>query len=143
MEAFAMFASDLDAASRQQLDRGSRLMELLKQPQFRPYPFEEQAVSIWTGLTGKLDTLPVGDVLRFERDFLEYLRHEQGGILDSIRESRDWTDDTAQAVEKAYDTFADQFETSEGRSLKAGREDFDALADEDVEQEKIVKQKRG
>jgi F-type H+-transporting ATPase subunit alpha len=143
MEAFAMFASDLDAASRQQLDRGSRLMELLKQPQFRPYPFEEQAVSIWTGLTGKLDNLPVVDVLRFERDFLEYLRHEHGGILDSIRESRDWTDDTAQAVEKAYDAFADQFETSEGRSLKAGREDFDALADEDVEQEKIVKQKRG
>jgi F-type H+-transporting ATPase subunit alpha len=118
-------------------------MELLKQPQFRPYPFEEQAVSIWTGLTGKLDNLPVVDVLRFERDFLEYLRHEHGGILDSIRESRDWTDDTAQAVEKAYDAFADQFETSEGRSLKAGREDFDALADEDVEQEKIVKQKRG
>jgi F-type H+-transporting ATPase subunit alpha len=143
MEAFAMFASDLDAASRQQLDRGSRLMELLKQPQFQPYPFEEQAVSIYTGLSGKLDTLPVQDVLRFERDFLEYLRHEHSGILNGIRESRNWSDDTKEAVDSAYDSFAEQFETSEGKSLKAGREDFEALADEDVEQEQIVKQKRG
>jgi F-type H+-transporting ATPase subunit alpha len=143
MEAFAMFASDLDAASRQQLDRGSRLMELLKQPQFQPYPFEEQAVSIYTGLSGKLDTLPVDDVLRFERDFLEYLRHEHAGILDGIRESRNWTDDTKEAVDGAYDSFAQQFETSEGKALAAGREDFEALADEDVEQEQIVKQKRG
>jgi F-type H+-transporting ATPase subunit alpha len=142
MEAFAMFASDLDAASRQQLDRGGRLMELLKQPQFAPYPFEEQAVSIWTGLSGKLDAVPVEDVLRFEHDFLEYLRHEQVGILNGIRESRDWTQDTEQAVEKAYESFAVQFETSDGQSLHVGREDFEALADEDVEQEQIVKQKR-
>ncbi len=143
MEAFAMFASDLDAASRRQLDRGVRLMELLKQHQFSPYPFEEQAVSLHIGLSGKLDALPVGDVLRFERDFLDYLRHEHGGILDAIRESRDWTDESKQAVDGAYDRFARQFETSEGKSLAAGREDFEALADEDVEQEKIVKQKRG
>jgi len=143
MEAFAMFASDLDAASRQQLDRGSRLMELLKQPQFNPYPFEEQSVSLWAGLSGKLDALPVEDVLRFERDFLEYLRHEHAGILDAIRESRDWTGDSEQAVESAYQSFATQFETSEGKSLKAGHEEHEALADEDVEQEQIVKQKRG
>ncbi|MGZ4500728.1 MAG: F0F1 ATP synthase subunit alpha, partial [Nocardioidaceae bacterium] len=143
MEAFAMFASDLDAASRQQLDRGSRLMELLKQTQFNPYPFEEQSVSLWAGLSGKLDALPVEDVLRFERDFLEYLRHEHAGILDAIRESRDWTSDSEQAVESAYQSFATQFETSEGKSLKAGHEEHEALADEDVEQEQIVKQKRG
>ncbi|HEU5044609.1 MAG TPA: F0F1 ATP synthase subunit alpha [Nocardioidaceae bacterium] len=143
MEAFAMFASDLDAASRQQLDRGARLMELLKQPQFSPYPFEEQAVSLWVGLSGRLDALPVEDVLRFERDFLDYLRHEHGGILDGIRESRKWTEDSEQAVASAYDRFAEQFETSEGKSLAAGREEFEALPDEDVEQEQIVKQKRG
>ena len=143
MEAFAMFASDLDAASRQQLDRGSRLMELLKQPQYSPYPVEEQTVAIWAGTTGKLDNVPVDDVLRFEREFLEYLRRENTGAMDAIRETRDFSDDTAQSLQSAYDAFLDQFETSEGKSLKAGREEFEALPDEDVEQEQIVKQRRG
>jgi F-type H+-transporting ATPase subunit alpha len=143
MEAFAMFASDLDAASRQQLDRGSRLMELLKQPQYSPYPVEEQTVAIWAGTTGKLDNVPVDDVLRFEREFLEYLRRENTGAMDAIRETRDFSDDTAQSLQSAYDSFLDQFETSEGKSLKAGREEFEALPDEDVEQEQIVKQRRG
>ena len=143
MEAFAMFASDLDAASRKQLDRGGRLMQLLKQPQYSPYPVEEQTVSIWAGTTGKLDTVPVDDVLRFEREFLDYLRREHGGILDAIRESKDFTDDTETALSDAYDSFLDQFETSDGRSIKAGKEDFEAMEDEEVEQEQIVKQKRG
>jgi F-type H+-transporting ATPase subunit alpha len=143
MEAFAMFASDLDAASRQQLDRGGRLMELLKQRQFNPYPFEEQAVSIWAGLSGKLDTVPIEDVLRCEKEFLDYLHHQHGGILDGIRESKDWTDDTEQAVASAFDSFANDFETSEGKALKPGHEEHEALEDEDVEQEQIVKQKRG
>jgi len=143
MEAFAMFASDLDAASRKQLDRGSRLMELLKQPQYSPYPTEEQVVSIWAGTTGKIDQVPIEDVLRFEREFLDFLRREKSGVLDSIRESKDFGDDTASSLQEAYDSFLDQFETSEGKSIKAGREDFEALEDEDVEQEQIVKQKRG
>jgi F-type H+-transporting ATPase subunit alpha len=142
MEAFAMFASDLDAASKQQLNRGQRLMELLKQPQYSPYPMEEQAVSIWAGTTGKLDIVPVSDVSRFEREFLDYLKREHSGILDGIRESRDWSDDTAQALEEAYDAFLDRFETGEGQTLRAGKEEFEALEDEDVEQEQIVKQKR-
>ena len=83
------------------------------------------------------------DVLRFERDFLDYLRHDQAGILNGIRESRQWSDDTKEAVDRAYDSFAEQFETSEGKALKAGHEDFEALAEEEVEQEQIVKQKRG
>ena len=143
MEAFAMFASDLDAASRKQLDRGGRLMELLKQPQYSPYPVEEQTVSIWAGTTGKLDAVPVDDVLRFEREFLDYLRRENGGVLDAIRETKDFTDDTETALSDAYDSFLDQFETSDGRSIKAGKEDFEAMEDEEVEQEQIVKQKRG
>ncbi len=143
MEAFAMFASDLDAASRQQLERGSRLMELLKQPQYSPFPVQEQVVSIWAGTRGKLDDVPVDDILRFEREFLSYLRHEHSGVLDAIRESRDFTEDEEAKLDEAYDSFLDQFETSEGKSIKAGREEFDALEDEAIEQEQIVRQKRG
>lgn len=143
MEAFAMFASDLDAASRQQLDRGQRLMALLRQPQYSPYPVPEMTASLWTGTTGRLDRVPTDDVLRFEREFLDYLRRSHEGILNSIRESNDFTDDTASALEDAYDSFLDQFETSEGGSIKPGKEEHEALEDEDVEQEQIVKQKRG
>src|SRR5512143_2694641 len=99
MEAFAMFASDLDAASRQQLDRGQRLMALLRQPQYSPYPVEEMAASLWTGTTGRLDKVPAEDVLRFEGEFLDYLRRSHEGILSGIRESQDFTDDTASAME--------------------------------------------
>ena len=95
MEAFAMFASDLDAASRQQLDRGQRLMALLKQPAYSPYPLEEMTVSLWTGTTGRLDKVPAGDVLRFEHEFLDYLRRSHEGILSAIRETLKFEDDTA------------------------------------------------
>jgi F-type H+-transporting ATPase subunit alpha len=143
MQAFAMFASDLDAASRRQLDRGGRLMELLRQPQNSPYPVEEQTVSIWMGTSGLLDVVPVDDVLRFEREFLDHLRREHPEILQTIRETKEFPDDTESATKDAYDSFLGQFETSEGGSLKPGREEHEALDDEDVEQEKIVKQKRG
>ena len=142
MEAFAMFASDLDAASRQQLDRGQRLMALLKQPAYSPYPLEEMTVSLWLGTTGRLDRVPVDDVLRFENEFLDYLRRSHEGVLSSIRESKKFEDETDHAVGEAYDSFLDQFETSEGGSIKVGHEPkAEALEDED--QEQIVKQKRG
>ncbi|HET9827513.1 MAG TPA: F0F1 ATP synthase subunit alpha [Nocardioidaceae bacterium] len=143
MEAFAMFASDLDAASRQQLDRGQRLMALLKQPAYSPYPVEEMAVSMWAGTSGKLDKVPTDDILRFEHEFLDYLRRQESGILQGIRESGNWDDDTEAAVSKAFDNFAQQFETSDGGSIHAGHEEHEALPDEEVEQEQIVKQKRG
>ena len=144
MEAFAMFASDLDAASRQQLDRGGRLMALLKQPQYSPYPLDEMTVSMWTGTSGRLDRVPVEDVLRFENEFLDYLRREHDEILGAIRDSNNVTDETVTALESAYDGFLDQFETSDGQSIKPGREAVaEALADEDIEQEQIVRQKRG
>ena len=82
LEAFAAFASDLDAASRAQLDRGARLVELLKQPQYSPFPVEEEVVSIWAGTTGQLDDVPVEDVRRFETEFLDYLRREQRRAAD-------------------------------------------------------------
>ncbi|REF35400.1 F0F1 ATP synthase subunit alpha [Thermasporomyces composti] len=142
MQAFAMFASDLDAASRRQLERGQRLTELLKQPQSSPYPVEEQVVSIWVGTTGKLDNVPVQDVRRFEAELLDFLRRERPGILNSIRETLDLTDDTIKALEEAVTDFKQTFETSEGRLLEPGREEFEALEEESVEQEKIVRQKR-
>ncbi len=141
MEAFAMFASDLDATSRRQLDRGQRLVELLRQPQYSPYAVEDQVVSIWAGTTGKFDDVPVADVLRFEREFLEFLRRD-GKVLDGIRESNLFEDDAQQAVVAALDAFKPTFQTSDGQLL-VGREESEALAEEDVEQEQIVRQKRG
>ena len=142
MEAFAMFASDLDAASRQQLARGQRLMALLKQPQYSPYPVEEMTASLWLGTTGRLDKVPTDDVLRFEAEFLDYLRRSHEGILAGIRETSKFDDNADAEMAAAYDSFLDQFETSDGQSIKAGKEEHVALEDEDVEQEQIVKQKR-
>ncbi|TCO18603.1 F-type H+-transporting ATPase subunit alpha [Kribbella steppae] len=142
MEAFAMFASDLDATSRRQLDRGQRLVELLRQPQYSPYPVEEQTVSIWAGTTGKFDDVPTNDVLRFERDFLDYLRRESK-VLDSVRESGQFDDDAAAAVTEALDAFKPTFQTSDGQLLAANEAPAEAMDEEDVEQEQIVRQKRG
>jgi F-type H+-transporting ATPase subunit alpha len=135
-----MFASDLDAASRQQLARGARLMELLKQPQYSPYPVEEQTVSIWAGTTGKLDEVPVEDVLRFEAELLDYLRRNTKA-LTTIRETNNLDDDTIATLEKAVIKFKKGFTTSAGGSLNSSAT-AEALDDEDVEQEKIVKGKR-
>jgi F-type H+-transporting ATPase subunit alpha len=143
MEAFAMFASDLDAASRQQLDRGSRLMALLRQPQYSPYPVEEMTVSLWIGTTGRLDKVPTDDVLRFENEFLDYLRRSHEGVLASIRESLKFDDDTAKALDEAYESFLDQFETAEGNSIKPGHDpEVEPVSDDELQQEQIVKQKR-
>jgi F-type H+-transporting ATPase subunit alpha len=101
-------------------------------------------VALWTGTTGRLDKVPVDDVRRFEQEFLDYLHRSHAQILDTIRESRKFEDDTASSLEDAYNSFLDQFETSEGGSIKVGHEpQAEALEDEDVEQEQIVKQKRG
>src|SRR5690625_805623 len=144
MEAFAMFASDLDDASKRQLARGQRLMELFKQGQYAPYSVEDETVSIYLGTSGKLDIVPVEDVLRFEQEFLEYLKRGESTVLDTIRESGQWSDDTATSVDEAYESFLDQFETSEGNALiRPGTEEHEPLEDSDVEQEQIVKQKRG
>jgi len=140
MEAFAMFASDLDAASRQQLDRGQRLMALLKQPAYSPYALEDMTVSLWLGTSGRLDKVPTGDVIRFEQEFLDFLKRSHAGILGGIRETQKFEDE--ESLVAAYDSFLDQFETSDGGSIKVGHEaPVEALEDE--EQEQIVKQKRG
>jgi F-type H+/Na+-transporting ATPase subunit alpha len=139
MEAFAMFASDLDAASRAQLARGARLVELLKQPQASPYPVEEEVVSVWAGTTGKLDDVAVADVRRFETEFLSYLRTEKPGVLQAIRESKKLEDETKQALEGAVKAFSGQFEAGKGRAMEAHDEPATALNADEVDQEKIVR----
>ena len=104
MQAFAMFASDLDAATRAQLTRGERLMELLKQPQFTPYPVEEQVVSVWTGTNGYLDDLDVDDVLPFETALLDHLRRNTE-ILGTIRDSGTLDEETEESLRKAVESF--------------------------------------
>ena len=140
LEAFAMFASDLDAASRQQLARGARLMELLKQPQYSPFPVEEQTVSIWAGTNGKLDEVPVEDVLRFEAGLLDHLRRNTK-VLDVIRETNNLGDDTVAELEKAVVEFKKGFQTKAGESLASVVAPA-PLAEAEVSQEQIVKQKR-
>jgi F-type H+-transporting ATPase subunit alpha len=135
LEAFAAFASDLDAASRAQLDRGARLVELLKQPQYAPFPVEEQVVSIWAGGNGYLDDVPVEDVSRFETDFLDYLRRSHAGVLYTIRESLQLSEDTIASLKDAIDEFRRGFETSAGELLSNEDEQTEPLEDE--EQEKI------
>jgi F-type H+-transporting ATPase subunit alpha len=133
LEAFAAFASDLDAASRAQLDRGARLVELLKQPQYSPFPVEEQVVSIWAGGNGYLDDVPVEDVSRFETDFLDYLRRSHAGILQTIRESLALTEDTVTALKDAVEEFRKGFETSSGELLRGEDEQSEPLESEGQE----------
>jgi F-type H+-transporting ATPase subunit alpha len=133
LEAFAAFASDLDAASRAQLDRGARLVELLKQPQYDPFPVENQVVSIWAGGNGYLDDVPIEDVSRFESEFLEYLKRGHEGILQTIRESLDLSEDTITALKDAIEDFRRVFETSSGELLSAEDEAVEALEGEGQE----------
>jgi F-type H+-transporting ATPase subunit alpha len=143
MEAFAMFASDLDPASRAQLAKGARLIELLKQKQASPMAVEEQVVVIWAGTTGQLDDIEVGDIKAFEVQFLDHLRREKAGLLSAIRESKKFDDDTQAGLLEAIDAFKEQF-LAGGSNSSPGRHEGEAEAstEDDVEQVKIVKQKR-
>ncbi|MEW2381808.1 F0F1 ATP synthase subunit alpha [Micromonospora sp. NPDC047707] len=108
LEAFAAFASDLDKASRAQLERGSRLVELLKQPNYSPYPVQEQVVSVWAGTEGKLDDIPVGEIRRFESEFLQYLRHKHEGVLAAIADNK-WDDEIVGSLDSAITEFKKLF----------------------------------
>src|SRR5580693_2402238 len=133
LEAFAAFASDLDAASRAQLDRGARLVELLKQPQYDPFPVENQVVSIWAGSNGYLDDVPIEDVSRFEHDFLDYLQRSHEGILTAIRETKALSEDTVTALKDAVEEFRKSFETSAGELLSGEDEQAEPLEHEGQE----------
>src|SRR5437764_1624693 len=141
LEAFASFASDLDATSRAQLDRGARLVELLKQPQYSPLPVERQVISVWAGTNGYLDDVPVDDVKRFEDEFLDFLQRSHEGIYGSIRESGLLDDGTAAALEDAVEEFRRGFEVGGGEMLVSAEADEPAepMTEEDIDREKVTR----
>jgi F-type H+/Na+-transporting ATPase subunit alpha len=142
LEAFSAFGSDLDQASQDQLARGSRLVELLKQPQYSPFPVEQEVVSIWAGTTGELDIVPIGDVRRFEREFLDYVGREHKGVYDAILQTGRLNDDTVEALKRAIGSFKQEFQTSEGKQLIVNEPDAEAMDADQVGQEKVTRYKQ-
>ncbi len=141
LEAFAAFGSDLDKASKAQLERGARLVELLKQPQYSPFPVERQVVSLWAGTTGKLDDVPVPDIHRFEAELLDFIGHSHQGIYDAIVQTGKLDDELVSSMQGAIDEFKRQFSPSEGGSL--GKEaEAEAMDEDDVGQEAIQARRR-
>ncbi|HEY9474622.1 MAG TPA: F0F1 ATP synthase subunit alpha [Mycobacteriales bacterium] len=136
LEAFAAFGSDLDKASQDQLARGARMVELLKQSQYTPFPVERQVVAVWAGTTGELDVVPIPDVRRFESDFLDHVGHQHQNIYDEILRSGKLEDDTVTLLTEAIAEFKRQFQTSDGKPL-VGREDVAPMEAEEVGQEAV------
>ena len=132
LEAFAAFGSDLDAASKAQLERGAGMVELLKQGQYSPYSVERMAVSIWAGTTGNMDSIPVADIRRFESEFLDFIGRERSKIFEVIAATKELTDDTVASLQEAIDTFKKQFSSSATAAVNEA--EAEALAGEDNEQ---------
>jgi F-type H+-transporting ATPase subunit alpha len=138
LESFAAFGSDLDAASKAAIARGSRLVELLKQPQYSPFPMEKAVVSIWAGTTGRLDEVPVEDVRRFEAEFLHYLESNHADVMAEIRETRDLSDGNIEKLVAGIATFKKSFMKSDGTPLIVD-EQFDALAESDIKRATVTR----
>ncbi|MDO2386530.1 F0F1 ATP synthase subunit alpha [Mycobacterium avium subsp. hominissuis] len=136
LEAFAAFASDLDATSKAQLDRGARLVELLKQPQYQPMPVEEQVVSIFLGTGGHLDSVPVEDVRRFETELLDHMRASEDKILAGIRDTQKLSDEAAEELERVINNFKKGFAATGGASVVPD-EHVEALDEEELEKESV------
>lgn len=141
LEAFAAFGSDLDKSSRDALQRGARLVELLKQPQYSPFPVERQVVSVWAGTTGQLDDVEVSDIRRFESEFLDFVGREHPGIYDAILSSGKLEDDTVSGLERAIGQFKQQFEAGgKARTNPPHEEQHTRPMDRDEEgQEKLTR----
>ncbi len=137
LEAFAAFGSDLDAASKAQLARGARLVELLKQGQYSPFSIEEEVVSVWAGTTGQLDDVAIEDIRRFEAEFLEYMKRDQAGVLAAIATQLELTDDIVAGLESAIGAFKRQFTTHAGHPL-INDEPVPALHAEDIDPTQIT-----
>ena len=136
LEAFAAFASDLDETSKAQLERGARLVELLKQPQYSPMPVQDQVVAIFLGTKGHLDSVPVADVGRFESEFLEHLAASNPGILSEIRDTEKLSEDTEASLVAAVADFKNGFATSDGSSAVPNAH-VAAMDEADVEKESV------
>jgi F-type H+-transporting ATPase subunit alpha len=140
LEAFAAFGSDLDAASKAQLERGSRLVELLKQGQYQPQSMEREAVSVWSGTSGNLDDVPVEDIRRFDSEFLDHIDRNHSAIFEAIRSTTDLSDDNISQLEKAIAEFKKQYRTSAGNSL-VNEAPVAAIDEADIDVTQIVKVK--
>jgi len=136
LESFAAFASDLDATSKAQLDRGARLVELLKQPQYQPMPVEEQVISIFLGTGGHLDSVPVEDVRRFETELLDHIRASEEKILSGIRDTQKLSDEAAEELEKVIKNFKKGFAATGGGSVVPD-EHVEALDEGELEKESV------
>ncbi|MDA2962545.1 MAG: F0F1 ATP synthase subunit alpha [Actinomycetota bacterium] len=132
LEAFSAFGSDLDAASKAQLERGVRMVELLKQGQYSPYSLEKQITSIWAGTSGGLDSVPVADIRRFEAELLEFIGRERKEIFTVISETKLLEDDTVATMQIALDDFKKIFKTSSPTIVNDAP--ADALEGEEAEQ---------
>jgi F-type H+-transporting ATPase subunit alpha len=138
LESFAAFGSDLDAASKAAIARGSRLVELLKQPQYSPFPMEKAVVTIWAGTTGRLDEVPVEDVRRFEAEFLQYLESNHADVMGEIRDTRDLSDANIEKLVGGIDKFKRAFIKSDGTPLVVD-EQFDALAESEIKRATVTR----
>jgi F-type H+-transporting ATPase subunit alpha len=137
LEAFAAFASDLDPTSKAQLERGARLVELLKQPQYSPLAVEEQVVAIFLGTKGHLDSVPVEDVQRFEAEFLEHVKASHDGLLKEIRESKKLPEEAEEKLTTVVNDFKKGFAATDGSSVVVNEAETDAMDEEDVEKESV------
>jgi len=140
LEAFAAFSSDLDKASKAQLERGQRLVEVLKQPQYSPMAVERQVVAIWAGTNGYLDEFPASDVRRFEAELLEFVERNHPGVYDKLRETGKLDDELSAQLKQAVEDFVGRFRPSSGEPARPERE-AEPLEGE-VEQEKIRRYKQ-
>ena len=136
LEAFAAFASDLDATSKAQLERGARLYELLKQPQYSPIPVEEQVAIVYLGTNGYYDSVPVEDVRRFNAEFLAHARRKHADIFADIRDSGEFSDESAKALVEAVEEFKKDFAATDGTSVVTGA-DAEAMDADKVGQETV------
>ena len=136
LEAFAAFASDLDETSKAQLERGARLVELLKQPQYSPLSVEQEVVAIFLGTKGHLDSVPVADVARFETEFLEHVQGSNEDLLNEIRDSKKLSEETEEKLAELVADFKKGFATSDGSSVVPDAH-VEAMEEEDVEKESV------
>jgi F-type H+-transporting ATPase subunit alpha len=141
LEAFSAFASDLDKASRAQLDKGVRLVELLKQPQYSPYSVVEQTIVIWAGTTGQLDDVPVGDVRRFEGELIQWLKRHRSDVYTSIESTNDLSDDNIESLQSGVNEFKELFKSGD-TGVTANDPEVEALAEGRETHETVTREVR-
>ena len=137
LEAFSAFASDLDAASKAQLDRGARLVELLKQGQYAPVPVEEQIVVIYLGSEGYMDSVPVVDVRRFEKELLEHLRRSDDDVLGEVRSTKVLSDDNIERLVRQVNNFKSEFTATDGSSVVVNEVEAETMDAGELGQEQV------